>query len=74
MPGQIEGKPDSVVKDALNKVIYQDYDPENEPCQPERYVCDHCGKSFIVEPTVSFKVRKEDETLDFGEQSVSLLD
>jgi len=44
------------------------------PAQIEHYVCDECGKPFIVEPVITYKVRKEDEALDFSEQSVSLLD
>lgn len=74
MPGDLEGKTETVIKDALNKVIYQEYEEDSEPCQAEHYVCDHCNKPFIVEPTISFKVRKEEEQLDFSEQSVSLLD
>lgn len=74
MPGDLIGKPETVIRDALNKIIYQDFDEEDEPCSAEHYICDHCGKAFVVEPVVSYKVKKEDESLDFSEQSVSLLD
>mgnify|MGYP006896766191 CR=1 FL=1 len=68
------GKPETVIKDALGKIIYQEYDEDDEPCQIEHYCCDNCGKSFVVEPTVTYKVRKEDEALDFSSESSSLLD
>ena len=74
MPGELVGEPENVIRDALGKIIYQDFDEENEPCQVEHYVCDECGKPFIVEPVVSYKVKKEDEQLDFSNLSASLLD
>ena len=74
MPGEIVGTPDNVIRDALGKIIYQDFAEEDEPCQVEHYVCDECGKPFIVEPVVSYKVKKEDEQLDFSNLSSSLLD
>ena len=73
-PGELIGKPEQVIRDALGKIIYQEYDDEEMPGQVEHYVCDECGKSFVVEPVITYKVRKEDEALDFAEQSVSLLD
>jgi len=73
-PGELVGKPETVIRDALNKVIYQEYDEEDEPCLVEHYVCDHCNKPFIVEPSVSFKVRKEEEASDFSSLESSLLD
>ena len=74
MPGELVGNPETVIRDALGKVIYQEYDDEEMPAQIEHYVWDNCGKPFIVEPVITYKVRKEDEALDFSEQSVSLLD
>ena len=74
MPGELIGTPENVIRDALGKIIYQEYDEENEPCQVERYICDECGKPFVVEASVTYKVKKEDEQLDFSEQYVSLLD
>lgn len=74
MPGELVGKPEQVVRDALGKVIYQDYDEDGEPCQLGHYICDECGKPFTVEPVISYKVRKEEEALDFSELSASLLD
>lgn len=74
MPEELTGRTAQIVRDALGKIIYQEYDEDDEPCQVERYVCDNCGKSFVVEPVVAYKVRKEDEALDFSELSSSLLD
>ena len=74
MPGELIGIPVDVVRDALGKIIYQDYEEDNAPATEAHYCCDNCNKSFVVEPVITYKVRKEDEALDFAEQSVSLLD
>lgn len=73
-PGEIIGKPDSVVRDALGKIIYHEYQEGEEPEQTESFICEECGKPFVVEPIVTYKVKKEEEALDFTEQYVSLLD
>ena len=52
----------------------QEYDEGNEPAQVGHYVCDGCGKPFIVEPVIMYKVKKEEEAKDFSELSASLLD
>jgi len=44
------------------------------PGQIEHYICDECGKPFVVEPVITYKVRKEDEANDFSDLSASLLD
>jgi hypothetical protein len=44
------------------------------PGQIEHFICDECGKPFIVEPVITYKVRKEDEAVDFSDLSSSLLD
>ena len=74
MPGDLIGEPTTVLRDALGKIIYQESDEGNEPAQVGHYVCDECGKSFIVEPVITYKVKKEDEAKDFSELSSSLLD
>lgn len=74
MPGDLIGKPESVIRDALGKIIYQEYDKDNEPAQSEHYICDECGKPFIVEPVITYKVKKEDEAKDFSDLSSSLID
>ena len=73
MPGDLLGESDSLVRDALGKIIYLEYKESYEPAQPEKYFCDNCDKPFIVEPVLTFKVRKEAEELDFTETFVSLL-
>lgn len=73
MPGDLIGKADTVIRDALGKIIYQEYNLDYEPSHIEKYFCDHCDKPFIVEPTVTYKVKKEVEELDFTERYVSLL-
>ena len=74
MPGELIGKPETVLRDALGKIIYQEYDDGSEPAQVGHYVCDECGKSFIVEPVITYKVKKEEEAKDFSDLSSSLLD
>ncbi len=74
MPGELVGVPGQIVRDALGKIIYQEYDDEDLPAQVEHYVCDECGKPFVVEPVITYKVRKEDEAVDFSDLSSSLLD
>ncbi len=73
VPGELEGEAATVIRDALGKIIYQEYEPENEPAKAEKYFCDNCDKPFIVEPVVTYKVKKEAEELDFSEVYVSLL-
>jgi DNA-directed RNA polymerase subunit RPC12/RpoP len=75
MPNSLIGQPDEVVRDALGKIIYEDYDtPEREPDMIESYICDYCEKPFIVEATVTYKTREEAPERDFKNQYVSLLD
>jgi hypothetical protein len=73
MPGDFLGEADSLVRDALGKIIYLEYREGCEPDQPEKYFCDNCDKPFIVEPVITYKVKKETEELDFTETFVSLL-
>lgn len=72
-PESLLGRPDSVIRDALGKIIYQDYTKDNEPCQSEKYFCDGCGQLFIVEPVLTFKTKSEVEELDFANDYVSLI-
>ena len=74
IPGELIGKPETVIKDALGKIIYQEFSEDDEPCAVEHFICEECGKPFIVEPVVSYKVKKEDEALDFSSLETSLLD
>lgn len=73
-PTDFTGRPESVIKDALGKVLYQEYEEGYEPSMASSFICDQCNKPFVVEPIITYKVRKEVEELDFSEQTVSLLD
>lgn len=75
MPGSLIGQPDDIVKDAVGKIIYEDY--TTEACEPdmiEHYICDYCEKPFIVEATIIYKSMQEAPENDFQTQYVSLLD
>lgn len=72
-PHDFAGKPSTVLRDALGKILYQEYPEDYEPGMSTTYICDGCGKKFIVEPSITYKTRKEVEELDFSETSVSLL-
>lgn len=75
MPGSLIGQPDDIVKDAVGKIIYEDYSTEaREPDMIERYICDYCEKPFVVEATITYKSMKESPEKDFSTQYVSLLD
>lgn len=75
MPGDFLGRPGQLVRDALGKVIYEEYDEvDDEPCFVEHFECEECGKQFVVEASVSYKTRAEDEELDFRSEYVSLID
>ena len=80
-PGDLTGgRTESLVRDALGKILYLEYGESKytegrklDPCQPEQYYCDSCDKPFIVEPVITYRVKKEVEELDFSNESVSLL-
>ena len=80
-PGDlIGGRTESLIRDALGKIIYLEYAESKyaegqtlEPVQYVKYFCDGCEKPFVVEPVVSYKVKKEVEELDFTTDQVSLL-
>jgi DNA-directed RNA polymerase subunit RPC12/RpoP len=75
MPGDLIGQPQDIVRDTLGKIIYEDYGPvENEPTLVTHYVCDECEKPFVVEASVSYRVKEEAPELDFSNKYVSLLD
>lgn len=74
MPSEIEGKTEDIIKDPVGKILYVSYQEGYEPLTAGRYTCDACNRSFVVEPTVSYKVRKEAEEIDFSVSTSSLLD
>ncbi len=74
MPDDFAGRPDELVRDSLGKIIYADYQEDYEPLASTSFTCEFCNKPFVVEPVISYKVRKEDPEKDFSRDSVSLLD
>lgn len=70
------GRPqtNSIVRDALGKIIYAEYKKDYEPELEEQYICEHCGKAFVVKPDIKFKITEESEELDFADEYVNLLD
>lgn len=74
LPEEHIGKTDTVIRDALGKILYVEYDEDNEPEQSELYCCDHCNREFIVEVECKYKATPQKEELDFTELSSSLLD
>lgn len=72
MSSDFIGKPESLIRDALGKILHLEYEEGKEPLQSETYICDGCNRQFVVEPQVTYKVRKEAEELDFTNSSVSL--
>ena len=75
MPGALIGKPVEVVKDSLGKIIYVDYKSEdNVPCKTEQFVCEYCGKPFVLNAELSVKTAKEAPERDFSSPYVPLID
>jgi hypothetical protein len=75
MPGSLIGQPDEVVRDSFGKIIYEDYyTATREPDMMESFVCEYCEKPFIIEATVTYKVKEEAPERDFSTKYVSLLD
>ena len=73
-PEDFIGHPDQIIKDALGKILYVDYEEEHSPALEAKYVCDGCGKPFVVTLSMSVKSEEESKELDFSEEYVSLLD
>lgn len=74
MPGALIGYPEDVVKDALGKILYEDYPEGKEPNMIENFVCEYCNKPFIVEATITYKTIEEAPERDFSCEYVSLID
>lgn len=72
-PTDFAGYPTTVLRDALGKILYQEYREGYEPALSAEYICDGCNKKFLVEVEISYKSKKESEELDFSETTVSLL-
>jgi DNA-directed RNA polymerase subunit RPC12/RpoP len=74
VPGSLTGQPCDIVRDALGKIIYEDYTEPKKPELIEHYECDGCGRPFIVEAVITYKSRTEAPETDFTSEYVSLLD
>ena len=75
MPGALVGQPDDLVKDSMGRILYEDYStPDREPDMLEHFTCEYCEKPFVIEATVTYKVKEEAPERDFSSQYVSLLD
>ena len=74
MPGALFGRPDDLVKDALGKIIYEDYEEGNAPNMIEHFTCEYCDKPFVIEATISYKSMEEEPAKDFSSPYVSLID
>ena len=74
LPGEIY-MPDEVIRDSLGKIIYEDYTTDDRaPEMVSHFTCEECNKPFVVEATVTYKVKVEAPEKDFTSQYVSLLD
>ena len=73
MPGALIGQPDDLVKDALGKILYEDYPDGKEPDMLESFICEYCEKPFVIEATVTYKTYEEAPEKDFTTEYVSLL-
>ena len=74
LPGSLIGQPDDIVRDALGKIIYEDYTAvEREPNTIEHFICDYCEKPFVIEATITYRTSAEAPEKDFSTQYVPLL-
>lgn len=73
MPNNFLGQPRHIVRDALGKILYEEYIEDKELVSTEKYVCDSCNKTFITEAIISFKTKAEEEELDFSSEFTSLI-
>ena len=71
--GAFIGKTKDIVKDALGKILYSDYEEGKEPDFNEKFVCDNCNRPFLIHAEVEYKTEVEKEELDFSEEYVKLL-
>lgn len=75
MPGSLIGQPDEVIRDSFGKIIYEDYYSDTRrPDYIEHFVCEKCNRPFVVEATITYRVREELPENDFSQKYVSLLD
>lgn len=73
-PNQFLGDPETLIRDALGKIIYTEFKPTAEPTFTESYICNNCNSAFLVDAHITYKVKAEREELNFAKTSVGLLD
>lgn len=73
-PDDLFGKVKNVLRDPTEHILFVEYEEGCEPTLTEHFECYNCGRPFVVEAQVSFKVKEEAEELDFSNQYVNLLD
>ena len=74
MPGSLIGQPTDLVKDSLGRILYEDYPEGKEPDMIEHFKCEYCEKPFVIEATITYKIKEEAPENDFSTNYVSLLD
>lgn len=65
-------KYNSVIRDPLGHILYEEYEEDREPLAEEHYECDNCGKPFVIEIETKFASKVEEEELDFTEKTAEL--
>lgn len=70
-PKSIMGWPNVILRDPLNKIIHIEWADE-APVLEEKFTCEYCDKPFIAKFKITPVTMKEEEQLDFSDQSVNL--
>lgn len=73
MPNDFAGKSKNIIRDALGKILYVEFEDGFEPEQKEKYICDNCGKEFTAQCSMAATTDVIDEAEDFSNEFVSLL-
>lgn len=71
-PNSVVGQPETVLRDQLGHILYDEYKEDQLPEMDETYVCDNCNKPFIATIKIIVDSRAQNEELDFSDTSVSL--
>lgn len=73
LPGEIfypndltgELKYNSIIRDPLGKILYEEYKEDGRPVTEEHFTCENCGKPFIINVETKYSTKVEDEDKDF---------
>lgn len=72
-PETIVGVPtNSIVRDPLGHILYEEYKEDGEPQTEDVYICDNCNKPFIISFDINYSTKPQEEILDFSDTSISL--